>query len=178
MKYSAAAIDTNVVVAGLLTGSSESPTAKILDGMRSGAFPFLLSTELLAEYRKVLLRGKIRSLHGLSEQDVDLLLTVIAANAIVREPEARTGAPDAKDDHLWSLLQSEAKNRAGDGRSCPGERPAAEIGRAFAAGICGLASGLTWTRSHIRMMEAAGIGSLRCIRGRVIVPSPSTMPAM
>jgi len=109
MKYSAAAIDTNVVVAGLLTGSSESPTAKILDGMRSGAFPFLLSTELLAEYRKVLLRGKIRSLHGLSEQDVDLLLTVIAANAIVREPEARTGAPDAKDDHLWSLLQSEAK---------------------------------------------------------------------
>ncbi len=109
MKYSAAVIDTNVVVAGLLTGSPESPTARILDGMCSGAFPFLLSTELLAEYRKVLLRGKIRSLHGLSEQDVDLLLTVIAANAIVREPEARTGAPDAKDDHLWSLLQSEAK---------------------------------------------------------------------
>jgi len=109
MKYSAAVIDTNVVVAGLLTGSSESPTARTLDGMRNGAFPFLLSTELLAEYRRVLLREKIRSLHGLSEQDVDLLLTAIAANAIVREPEARTGAPDAKDDHLWSLLQSEAK---------------------------------------------------------------------
>ena len=109
MKYSAAVIDTNVVVAGLLTGSAESPTARILDGMCNGAFPFLLSTELLAEYREVLLREKIRSLHGLSEQEVDLLLTVIAANAIVREPEARTGAPDAKDDHLWSLLQSEAK---------------------------------------------------------------------
>lgn len=109
MKYSAAVIDTNVVVAGLLTGSAESPTARILDGMRNGAFPFLLSTELLAEYREVLLREKIRSLHGLSEQEVDLLLTVLAANAIVREPEARTGAPDAKDNHLWSLLQSEAK---------------------------------------------------------------------
>lgn len=109
MKYSAAVIDTNVVVAGLLTGSAESPTARILDGMRNGAFPFLLSTELLAEYRKVLLREKIRSLHGLSEREVDLLLTVLAANAIVREPEARTGAPDVKDDHLWSLLQSEAK---------------------------------------------------------------------
>lgn len=109
MKYSAAVIDTNVVVAGLLTGSAESPTARILDGMCNGAFPFLLSTELLVEYREVLLREKIRSLHGLSEQEVDLLLTVIAANAIVREPEARTGAPDAKDDHLWSLLQSEAK---------------------------------------------------------------------
>ncbi len=109
MKYSAALIDTNVVVAGLLTGSSESPTARILDGMRNGAFPFLLSTELLAEFRKVLLRETIRSLHGLSEQDMDLLLTAIAVNAIVREPEARTGAPDAKDDQLWSLLQSEAK---------------------------------------------------------------------
>lgn len=109
MKYSAAVIDTNVVVAGLLTGSAESPTARILDGMRNGAFPFLLSTELLAEYREVLLREKIRSLHGLSEQEADLLLTVLATNAIVREPETRTGAPDAKDDHLWSLLQSEAK---------------------------------------------------------------------
>src|SRR5207302_6871280 len=106
MKYSAAVIDTNVVVAGLLTGSSESPTARTLDGMRNGAFLFLLSTEPLAEYRLVLLREKIRSLHGLSEQDVDLLLTAIAANAIVRNPEARTGAPDAKDDDLCALLRS------------------------------------------------------------------------
>lgn len=110
MKYAAAVIDTNVVVAGLLTGSAESPTARILDGMRSGAFPFLLSTALLAEYREVLLRKKIRSVHGLGERDVDVLLTAIAAGAIVREPEARTGAPDAKDDHLWSLLQSQANS--------------------------------------------------------------------
>lgn len=107
MKYSAAVIDTNVVVAGLLTGSADSPTARILDGMRKGAFPFLLSTALLAEYREVLLRKKIRALHGLIEREVDALLIAITANAIVREPEARTGAPDAKDDHLWSLLQSQ-----------------------------------------------------------------------
>ncbi|MNC86500.1 hypothetical protein D3C83_21680 [compost metagenome] len=107
MKHSAAVIATNVVVAGLLTGNAGSPTARILDGMRKGAFPFLLSTALLAEYREVLLRRKIRALHRLSGRDMDVLLTVIAANAIVREPEARTGAPDAKDDHLWSLVQSE-----------------------------------------------------------------------
>lgn len=110
MKYSAAIIDTNVVIAGLLTGSADSPTARILDGMRKGAFPFLVSAALLAEYREVLLRKKIRALHGLSERDVDVLLTVIATNAIVREPEARTGAPDAKDNHLWSLLQSQANS--------------------------------------------------------------------
>ena len=110
MKYAAAIIDTNVVIAGLLTGNADSPTARILDGMRKGAFPFLLSTALLAEYREVLLRKKIRALHGLSERDVDVLLTAIAANAIVREPEARTGAPDAKDNHLWSLLQGQANS--------------------------------------------------------------------
>jgi putative PIN family toxin of toxin-antitoxin system len=108
MKYSAAVIDTNVVVAGLLTGNTGSPTARILDAMCKGAFPFLLSTALLAEYREVLLRKKIQALHGLTEREVDILLTALAANAIVREPAPQTGAPDAKDDHLWSLVQSEA----------------------------------------------------------------------
>jgi predicted nucleic acid-binding protein len=55
------------------------------------------------------LRRKIRALHGLGERDVDSLLTTLAANAIVREPAPRTGAPDPKDDHLWSLVQSEKR---------------------------------------------------------------------
>ena len=107
MKYSAAVIDTNVVVAGLLTASVDSPTVLILDGMLSGSFPFLLSTPLLAEYREVLLRQKIRALHGLSERKLDILLIALAANAIVREPEAQAGAPDRKDAHVWSLVQSQ-----------------------------------------------------------------------
>ncbi len=108
MKFSAAVVDANVVVAGLLTGNADSPTARILDGMCKGTFPFLLSTALLAEYRDVLLRKKSRALHGLSERDVEILLIALATNAIVREPEPRTGAPDTNDDHLWSLVQSEA----------------------------------------------------------------------
>ena len=107
MKQPAAVIDTNVVVAGLITADAGSPTARILDGMRRGAFPFLLSDALLAEYREVLLRAKIRKLHGLGEQEVDQVLTEIATHAIVRQPEARTGAPDAKDNHLWSLLHAQ-----------------------------------------------------------------------
>ena len=89
MNSPTAVIDTNVVVAGLLTAEAESPTVRILDGMRRGAFPFLLSTALLAEYREVLMRPKIRKVHGLSEREIDLLLTEIATHAIVREPEAR-----------------------------------------------------------------------------------------
>jgi uncharacterized protein len=107
MTYSVAVIDTNVVVAGLLTSNADAPTARILDGMRRGSFRFLLSTALLAEYREVLTRQKIRLLHGLTEREVDVLLTALATSAIVREPEARSGAPDVKDNHLWSLLQSE-----------------------------------------------------------------------
>lgn len=108
MTYSAVVVDTNVLVAGLLTGDAESPTARILDGMVRGTFPFLLSPALLAEYREVLLRRAIRARHGLGERQVDALLAALAANAVVREPERVRGAPDAKDDHLWSLLQSQA----------------------------------------------------------------------
>ena len=108
MKYAAAIIDTNVIVAGLLTNDPNSPTSRILDEMCRGKFPFLLSTSLLAEYREVLLRKKIRAMHGLSEREIDSLLTVLASNAIVREPKFHPGAPDANDEHVWSLVQSEA----------------------------------------------------------------------
>jgi uncharacterized protein len=100
-----AVIDTNIFVSGLLTRSAVSPTARILDGMLAGGFRFLLSIELLAEYREVLLRPKIRLRHGLSDADVDVLLTEIAANGILIEVE-RAGKPRRKrgDEHLWELL--------------------------------------------------------------------------
>ena len=67
-------IDTNVVVAGLLTGHADSPVARILDGMLSAAFPFVVSEALLAEYRAVLLRSKLCKRHGLSVTEIDIML--------------------------------------------------------------------------------------------------------
>ena len=101
-------IDTNVVVAGLIGSAPDSPVRRVLDGMLAGTFRFVLSPDLLAEYRRVLLRPAIRARHGLSTDQVDIVLTAIAANAQVREPAARTvpGAPDRGDDHLWRLLQA------------------------------------------------------------------------
>ncbi len=100
-----AVIDTKIVVSGVLTRLAVSPTARILDRMLSGRFRFLLSIELLAEYREVLLRPRIRQRHRLSEAEVDVLLTDIAANGMaleVKRPprERRKGG----DDHLWELL--------------------------------------------------------------------------
>src|SRR5262245_2385861 len=65
MTSSVAIIDTNVVVSGLLAGHSASPPAVILDGMLRARFTYLLSLEVLAEYREVLLRPRIQRRHGL-----------------------------------------------------------------------------------------------------------------
>lgn len=98
-------VDTNVVVSGLVTRDPKAPTARILDGMLRRDFNFLLSVELLAEYRSVILRPKIAQRHGLNEAEVDPLLTEIASSAIVREtPETDDLAPDRGDQHLWALL--------------------------------------------------------------------------
>jgi uncharacterized protein len=101
-------IDTNVVVAGLITASSASPALAVLDAMLSGALVYLLSPALLEEYRSVLLRPKLASLHGLTEAEVDQVLTELTANAVWREPPSGHPAPDQGDDHLWALLNAHA----------------------------------------------------------------------
>ena len=99
-------IDTNALVAGILSNNLDSPTARIVDAMLDGRIMYLLSPALLQEYRNVLLRPKLRKLHGLSKDEVDQILSEITANAVWREPAESHGAPDPGDDHLWSLLQS------------------------------------------------------------------------
>ena len=104
----AAVIDTNVVVSGILTSLSESPTAQILDAMLVGRFRFLLSVELLAEYRAVLLRQKIRRRHRLSEAEVDILLTDVVTNGTVLDLQPpRAERRQGGDDHLWQILSAE-----------------------------------------------------------------------
>ena len=104
MSRPAAIVDTNVVVAGLLTGHATSPVARILDGMLVAAFPFVVSEALLAEYRAVLVRPALRKLHGLAVAEVEALLTDIALHAIVLVPGVGSPAPEAGDQLLWDLL--------------------------------------------------------------------------
>lgn len=110
-------VDTNVVVAALLTARNDSPTARTLDAMVDGSLMHVLSPDLLAEYRSVLLRPRLAQRHGLSEAEVDELLATLTANAIWREPPAASAlstveasnprAPDDGDAHLWALLACE-----------------------------------------------------------------------
>lgn len=103
-----AVVNTNVVVGGLLTQTPSSPLVTIVDGMLAGRFPFVLSPSLLDEYRRVLLRDRIRALHGLSEDEIDRILVELVANAIWHESAAAesASAPDPGDDHLWGLLNT------------------------------------------------------------------------
>jgi putative PIN family toxin of toxin-antitoxin system len=104
-----AVIDTNVVVSGLLAEQPASPTAAVLDGMLRAQFTYLLSLELLAEYREVLLRPRIRRRHGLGAVAIEALLTELALNGSVRDPPPMTvTVPDPGDRHLWALLESDA----------------------------------------------------------------------
>lgn len=114
MTRTTAIVDTNVVVAGLLTCHNESPVARMLEGMLTAGFPFVLSEALLAEYRTVLLRPVLRKLHGLNVVEVEALLTDIALHAIVLIPVSLPAlpfaprAPDPGDQLLWNLLAARA----------------------------------------------------------------------
>ena len=102
-----AVIDTNVVAGGLMTAQPDAPTAptaRILDGMLAARFPFALSAALLAEYRAVLNRPKLRERHGLAAEEFDAVLTELAQHAIVLTTRRGPVAPDPGDQHLWDLL--------------------------------------------------------------------------
>ena len=108
MTRPAVIVDTNVVVAGLLTAHEASPVARILDGMLAAAFPFVVSEALLAEYRTVLVRPTLRKLHGLTVAEVEAILTDLAQHAIVLAPVAAPPALDPGDQLLWGLLSARA----------------------------------------------------------------------
>lgn len=98
-------IDTNVLVSGLLTSDENAPTASILNAALTATAPYVLSPALLNEYRQVLLRSAIVKCHGLSEPDIDELLTSLVQNAVWLKPYcAVEAAPDPGDQHLWNLL--------------------------------------------------------------------------
>ena len=104
-----ALVDTNVVVSGVLAGQGDSPNARILDTMIAGTLYFILSDELLAEYRAVLLRTAIVARHGLADTEVHTVLEGIVFNAGWREPGP--AAPDSPtvpaDAHVVALLEAE-----------------------------------------------------------------------
>ena len=102
-------IDTTVVVAGLLSGEAGSPSGRLLDAMLAGRVRFLLSPDLLSEFRDVLLAPSAVECHGLAEAAIDDLLSLLAFRATPCDPPAAEGliddvVSDLGDIHLGELL--------------------------------------------------------------------------
>jgi predicted nucleic acid-binding protein len=101
-----AVVDTNVIVAGLLTRDAASPVARVLDGMLTAAFPYALSNALLAEYAATLARPAIARLHGLTNAETELLLTDLAHKAIMLEPSPGRRSADWGDQPWCDLIET------------------------------------------------------------------------
>ncbi|MFT3778592.1 MAG: putative toxin-antitoxin system toxin component, PIN family [Ottowia sp.] len=99
-----AVIDTNVLVAALIAPRKDTPPAHVVRSMLKGGFPFVMSEALLAEYRDVLSRAKLRKAHGLAPADLESLLVDLTQLAIMLAPALGPVAPDPGDQHLWDLL--------------------------------------------------------------------------
>ena len=69
-----AVIDTNVIVASLLTKHHDSATARVMDAVFSGKVIPLLNDEIVAEYRGVLHRKRL----GLNPEKCDFIISLIS----------------------------------------------------------------------------------------------------
>jgi hypothetical protein len=65
--------------------------------MLAGRIRFLLFADPLDEYLRVMLRPRITKLNGLSEGEIDEVLTEVVSNGIWRETTGPEAAPDPCD---------------------------------------------------------------------------------
>ena len=84
-------IDTNVVVSGLLV--PQGPSARVLDAVLDGRIKLVYDARILAEYRDVLHRPRLK----LSPARIRAFLTELQSQTMVTPRAIGTSAPDADD---------------------------------------------------------------------------------
>lgn len=92
-----AVIDTNVIVAALLTRHDDSATRKILQAIEDGKITPLCSREIVNEYRAVLSRPKFR----FDPSDVSATIEGIAGNALYPEQQESAAAFIDETDRVF-----------------------------------------------------------------------------
>jgi putative PIN family toxin of toxin-antitoxin system len=84
-------IDTHVVVSGLLV--PHGPSARVLDAVLDGRIKLLYDARILAEYREVLRRPRLR----LSPARIQAFLSGLQSQTMVTPRASSATAPDADD---------------------------------------------------------------------------------
>lgn len=84
-------IDTNVVVSGLLV--PHGPSARVLDAVLDGRVRLVYDARILAEYRDVLHRPRLRLAPG----KIQAFLAGLQSQTMITPRAISTSAPDADD---------------------------------------------------------------------------------
>ena len=83
-----AVIDTNIIVAGVLTKSPRSSNRRVMDRFFAGDFELCLSRSTLAEIQHVLALPQMRKIHRLTDSDIKRLCRAMAVRSRVFVPTA------------------------------------------------------------------------------------------
>lgn len=103
-------VDTNVIVSGLITSDWSAPSVRVLELMLTDGFRYVVSPELLRHYGAVLNRPSLVAIHGLHRSQVDVIVSALAANALIREPEhSAVRAEGPADQYLIDLVTSDPR---------------------------------------------------------------------
>lgn len=95
-----AVIDTNVIVASLLSRHPDSATVRVMDAVYSGKVVPLLNDEILAEYRDVLHRKRL----GLDPAKCDFIISLISDIGLsLEQVPTKEELPDEKDRVFFEI---------------------------------------------------------------------------
>ena len=92
-----AVIDTNVIVASLLTRNRDSATARVMDAVYAGKVTPLVCDEILAEYAEVLRRPRLK----LDVAKCDFILSLIVDCASRLVPVHTAASMPDEDDRIF-----------------------------------------------------------------------------
>jgi len=94
------AVDTNIVVSGLISADRSSPPVRIVNAMLDDNLLYLMSGDLLDEYSSVLRRPALVRRHRCTDDEINRVSACLVANSTWREPAVDGDASAAGDDHL------------------------------------------------------------------------------
>lgn len=104
-------VDTNVVVSGLITAEASAPSVRVLERMLTGDFTFVLSPDLIRHYETTLNRPSLAGVHGLHRWQIETLVTVLTANAVIRDPaRSQIRASGPADQYLIDLVTADPQH--------------------------------------------------------------------
>jgi putative PIN family toxin of toxin-antitoxin system len=101
-------LDTNVIISAII-GHDAAPRA-ILEACRRGELDLVLSKPQINEIGRVLHKPKLRTLHGMNDEDISQYLKFLGSLAeLVPGTAPVEVSPDATDDYLFaSAIEAKA----------------------------------------------------------------------